>query len=86
MDVDKIVDTYQFRKEEEHYARRVSMEEIEKNDFNLNISRYVSTAQPEAEIDLKAVHEKLVEIDQRVIKATEEHNRYLKELKLPLLS
>ena len=86
MDFDKIVDTYQFRKEEEHYARRVSMEEIEKNDFNLNISRYVSTAQPEPEIDLKAVHEKLVEIDQRVIKATEEHNRYLKELKLPLLS
>ena len=36
------------------------MEEIEKNDFNLNISRYVSTAQAEEEIDLAAVHADLV--------------------------
>jgi type I restriction enzyme M protein len=42
--IDKIVDTYQYRKEEDRYSRRVSMEEIEKNDYNLNISRYVSTA------------------------------------------
>ncbi|MCZ5658546.1 N-6 DNA methylase [Escherichia coli] len=49
-----------FRKEEPRYARRVSMEEIEKNDFNLNISRYVSTAEPEEEINLTAVHAELV--------------------------
>ncbi|EQD66491.1 N-6 DNA methylase domain protein, partial [mine drainage metagenome] len=42
--IDRIVDTYQFRKEEPRYARRVDMAEIEKNDFNLNISRYISTA------------------------------------------
>ncbi len=41
----KIIDTYQFRKEEPRYARRVEMAEIEKNDFNLNISRYISTEQ-----------------------------------------
>ncbi len=45
--IDKIIESYQFRKEEERYSRRVSMEEIEKNDYNLNISRYVSTALPE---------------------------------------
>jgi type I restriction enzyme M protein len=33
--------------EEERYARRVEMDEIKENDFNLNISRYVSTAEPE---------------------------------------
>jgi hypothetical protein len=32
------------------------MEDIEKNDYNLNISRYVSTAKPEQETDLAAVH------------------------------
>ena len=53
--VDMIVQTYQFRKEEVRYSRRVSMEEIEKNDFNLNISRYVSTAKPEEKIDLRAI-------------------------------
>jgi len=48
-DIKRIVDTYQNRPEEkvERYSRRVSLEEIEKNDFNLNISRYVSTAKPE---------------------------------------
>ena len=39
----KIIKTYQFRKEEARYSRRVEMAEIEKNDFNLNISRYIST-------------------------------------------
>jgi type I restriction enzyme M protein len=82
-DIDKIVDTYQYRKEEERYARCVSMEEIEKNDYNLNISRYVSTAIPEPEIDLGAVHTELAEIENRIAKAAETHNRYLKELKLP---
>ena len=49
----KIIETYQFRKEAPRYARRVEMEEIEKNDYNLNISRYISTAVGEAEIDLE---------------------------------
>jgi N-6 DNA methylase len=38
------------------WSRRVSMEEITENDFNLNISRYISTAVAEEEIDLGAVH------------------------------
>ncbi|HDP35149.1 MAG TPA: hypothetical protein ENN29_08590, partial [Candidatus Hydrogenedentes bacterium] len=33
-----IVDTYHYRKAEERYARRVRLAEIEKNDYNLNIS------------------------------------------------
>jgi len=40
----KIIETYQFRKEAPRYSRRVEMEEIEKNDYNLNISRYPSNA------------------------------------------
>ncbi len=52
--IKQIVDTYQFRSEIERYSRKVSMEEIEKNGYNLNISRYISTAEPEPIIDLKA--------------------------------
>ena len=83
--VDKIVDTYRFRKEEARYSRRVSMAEVEKNDFNLNISRYVSTAQPEEEVDLNAVHAELVAIEERIADAKKRHNEYLAELGLPLL-
>lgn len=83
--IEKIVSTYQFRTEETRYSRRVPLEEIEGNDFNLNISRYISTATADEEIDLAAIHEELVRLDQRVKAATNDHNRFLKELGLPLL-
>jgi type I restriction enzyme M protein len=78
----KIIDTYQFRKEEPRYARRVGMEEIEKNDYNLNISRYISTAVGEAEIDLEATHSELVEIEKSIEAAKQKHNAFLVELGL----
>jgi type I restriction enzyme M protein len=81
-DIEKIVETYQYRKEDDRYSRRVSMEEIEKNDYNLNISRYVSTAIEEEVIDLKAVHSELVEIEKKIADAREKHNGFLRELGL----
>ena len=82
-----IVDTYRERPKKpiERYARRVSMEEIEKNGFNLNISRYVSVAEDEAEIDLAKTHAELVSLDKAIKEATAKHNTYLKELGLPPL-
>ena len=59
------------------------MNEIAKNDYNLNISRYVSTSVEEEEIDLQAVHTKLVEIDKKANEARAKHNKFLKELGLP---
>ena len=85
-DVEKIVSTYQNRNDEERYSRRVSIEEIEKNGFNLNISRYVSTAEPEEEIELADVHRKLVKAAQNAQKARDLHNEFLKELGLESLS
>lgn len=83
--IDKIVDTYQYRKEEERYSRKVSKDEIEKNDFNLNISRYVSTAIPEEQIVLADVNQALIEIEKDIVNSTKEHNKYLEELGLPPL-
>lgn len=77
-DIEKIVDTYKYRpKHIERYARRVSMDEIEKNGYNLNISRYVSTSLDEVQIDLKEVNKKLNEINKKIAKATDEHNKFL---------
>ena len=83
--IKKIVDTYQFRTEEERYSKCVSMEEISANGYNLNISRYVRTAMPEKEIDLADVHKKMMAVDAQIKAATEKHNAFLKELGLPLL-
>jgi type I restriction enzyme M protein len=66
----------------ERYARRVGMDEIEKEGYNLNISRYISTAVQEAEIDLAATHDALVGIENAIQKATIKHNEFLKELGL----
>ena len=83
--IDDIVTTYQYRKERDRYARRVTMKEIAENDYNLNISRYVSTALEEAEVDLAATHAELVRIESDIRVATAKHNEFLKELGLPLL-
>lgn len=77
-----IVETYKFRQERERYSRRVSMEEIKLNDYNLNISRYVSTAIEEAKIDLKEVNLKLAAINESIKTNSEKHNEFLKELGL----
>jgi len=81
----RIIKTYQERKEEDRYSSRVEMDEIEKNDFNLNISRYVSTAEPKPQIDLADVHKQLTELEGAIAKAEGKHNEYLKELGLPPL-
>ena len=78
----KIIKTYQFREEEARYSRKVAMAEIEKNDFNLNISRYISTAVGEAEINLDDTHQELVAIEQAIAAAKDKHNGFLKELGL----
>jgi type I restriction enzyme M protein len=81
----KIIDTYQHRKEEPRFSRRVEIAEIQKNDFNLNISRYISTAVAEEEINLQTLNAELVALDQKIREARDLHNDFLKELNLPLL-
>ena len=81
-----IVSTYQDRPERiERYARRVDMDEIRENDYNLNITRYISTAKPEKQIDLAETHRKLVQSEEQVHTFLQQHNTFLDELGLPAL-
>lgn len=84
--IDKIVDAYQYRKEDDKkFSRRVSVKEIEENGYNLNISRYVSTAPEEEIIDIQEVWQELEKIDKDINKAKTKHNEFLKELGLKQL-
>ena len=83
--VKRIVETYQYRKDVERYSRCVSMCEIKDNDYNLNISRYVSTAKEETPVDLVKVHRQLMDIDSKIEDARNRHNAFLKELGLDLI-
>lgn len=83
--IEKIVSTYQERREEERYSKRVSMERIADEGYNLNISRYISTAQAEREVDLQEAHRNLETIERKIRAATKKHNAFLRELNLPSL-
>lgn len=80
--IDKIVETYRTRAEEERFSRRVKLKEIAENDYNLNITRYVSLAQEEAQIDLAANHKLLDEIESKIAVSRQKLNGYLRELGL----
>lgn len=84
-DIDKIINTYINRSEEERYCRRVGMDEIIENDYNLNITRYVSTAKPEPIIDLGKTHDAIVAAEKDIRTMTAKHNDFLSQLGLPPL-
>ena len=81
-DVDKIVETYKERKEIEKYSHIASLQEIEENEYNLNIPRYVDTFEEEEPIDIQQVQKDLKEIDKQIEEVDKELNVYLKELGL----
>ena len=79
-DINKIIDTYKERKDVERYAHVASFDEIEENDFNLNIPRYVDTFIPEPPVDLKKVAADLHETNIEIEKTQKELVRMLKDL------
>ena len=79
-DIDKIVTTYAKREEIEKYSHKASLEEIEENDFNLNIPRYVDTFEEEEPIDLDKVMDELERIDDEMEKVDAEIKKYCDEL------
>lgn len=62
-DIERIVDAYRHRTEEARFSHNAPLAEIEDNEFNLNIPRYVDTYEREPEIDLAAVATEIKKID-----------------------
>ena len=77
----KIVKTYKKRKSVDKYAYVAKFAEIEENDFNLNIPRYVDTFEEEEEIDVGAVQKEIGGLEKELAKVQKEMKGiYLKEL------
>jgi type I restriction enzyme M protein len=79
-DAKRIVQAFRAWKDEPKYVRVVALEEIEKNDFNLNISRYVDTADEEERIDVAEAVAKLRALEKDRADAEKRMNRCLREL------
>ncbi|RZL34315.1 MAG: type I restriction-modification system subunit M, partial [Pedobacter sp.] len=61
--IETIVKTYQERTSNDKYSKVVALQEIAKNDYNLNIPRYVDTFEEVASIDIDAIANQLQELD-----------------------
>ena len=79
-DVEKIAKTAAAFKDVEHYARIVPLEEIVKNDFNLNIGRYVDTAEAEEKVEVASAVAKLREAERARDDAKAAMDGFLREL------
>ncbi|MBN1043776.1 type I restriction-modification system subunit M [Clostridium botulinum] len=78
--VDKIIDTYTKRETIDKYSYVATMKEIEENDYNLNIPRYVDTFEEEEPIDIEATKLKIEKIDEEIADIDKELEVFLKEL------
>ena len=71
-DIQKILNTYKERQDVDKYAHLATFDEIKDNDFNLNIPRYVDTFEPEPDVDIKQVANKIRDLDQQITKSEQD--------------
>ncbi len=64
--IDKVLELYNRSETIDKISYLASFEDIEANDFNLNIPRYVDTSEEEEEIDLKAISNQMRETNQAI--------------------
>ena len=79
-DIDRIVNAYAERKEIDKFCHIATMEEIEANDYNLNIPRYVDTFEPEPEVDLQVVKTSMKQHEDKIKTLESELQVFLDEL------
>lgn len=78
--VSKIVDAYDGFTDIEKYMRIVPLAEIKENDYNLNISRYIDTSEPEPIVDLALVKKNIEVLESKEQEIDQKLAGFLKEL------
>lgn len=78
--IEKIVNAYVNRLEIDKFSHCALLSEIEENEFNLNIPRYVDTFEEEEPIDLDEVCDELEKISEEMDKVDNEIKKFCDEL------
>ncbi len=81
-DIDKIISTYRNRIVEDKYSYVAPLSEIEENDYNLNIPRYVDTFEEEEPVDINAVMAEIKSLEAQRAELDKEIKGYFEELGL----
>ena len=79
-DIERIVNTYQARQNEDKYSYVASFDEIKENDFNLNIPRYVDTFEEEELVDIDEVQRNIADIEAELAQVQAQMKKYMDEL------
>ena len=80
--IDKIIDTYRNRLEEDKYSKRATLVEIAQNDYNLNIPRYVDTFEAEDSIDINVIAKDIKALDTHISDINETLAYFCKQLNI----
>jgi type I restriction enzyme M protein len=78
--IQKIVDVYLNRIAVDKYAHLATFQEIQDNDFNLNIPRYVDTFEEEQEIDLMTVYQERQQLQAEWVELESQMQNFITEL------
>src|SRR3989339_720930 len=79
-DIEKIVKTYDQYQDVDKYSRVVDLKEIEENDFNLNVRRYIDSSDEQKEIDVKNIWNELQGIERERDTSMSKVSGFMKEL------
>lgn len=64
------------------FSYRATLKDIQNNEYNLNIPRYIDTFEEEEEVDIKEVYNEIVILKSQLAETEKKMEDYLKELKL----
>ena len=78
----RIVDTYRNKADIAKYSHAATFEEMQGNEFNLNIPRYVDTFEEPEAVDIAATQQEIDRLEKELVEVRGKMNGYLKELGL----
>jgi type I restriction enzyme M protein len=78
--IEKIADAYRSFSEEKGFSRIVGLDEIQQNDYNLNVTLYVMRDEEAEQIDIAKEYAELKELEKQGLEVTDKLEQYVSEL------
>ena len=76
-DIKKILTAYKNRKSIDKYAYLAPLKKVQKNEYNLNIPRYVDTFEEEQKINIKAVQKEIDQLEKELSQVQKKMKKHL---------
>lgn len=74
--IEKIVNLYKEKIEIEGISRNVPKKEVEENDFNLSVQKYIKTKVEEEELDIEEINKEMHKLEKELVDIQKSLNKY----------